>query len=364
MAPLQFGFSQVAGAAFADRLKQVHEVWSWNLDAEFEALQAAAGGESTGVVLALDMEFPGFLRQEPRSGARSVRYQALRENVDHLHPIQLGAAVAGPDGALRGVWSFNLKFDVDVDLHTEKAVAFLRAAGIDFPRHAAEGIDATVLGQRLAKSSLVGQHGYTPWWVTFSGSYDLGYLLKLLTSNRPLPRDAGAFETALSTFCPRRHELRDQLPHGSLEILARSHGLTRHGSAHTAGSDALLTLELYFSILGEKGVLREKSWDTWDFEDPWNTQDAWHHAWNNNWDPVRWENTWLIPFPGMVHSMPWDHTTISQPMPSIPLHPTQCWVPAARSVAVRSSRMQLCSPASAEQRGGRLVPDASKVVAI
>jgi len=153
-------------------------------------------------------------------------------------------------------------------------VAFLRAAGIDFPRHAKEGIEAATLGRRLAGSVLVGQHGRVPWWVTFSGNYDLGYLLKLLTSNRPLPRDFGTFDVALSTFCPRRHELRDDLPYGSLDTLAQRHGVKRHGAAHTAGSDALLTLELFLQV-SDKQAARASNLGSREADDGrWNT--AWH----------------------------------------------------------------------------------------
>mmetsp|Transcript_26096 Transcript_26096/g.75246 ORF Transcript_26096/g.75246 Transcript_26096/m.75246 type:complete len:374 (+) Transcript_26096:85-1206(+) len=238
---------------------EVHDVWAWNLDEAFDALLtsalegAHADSGAGSVILAFDVEFPGFLRQEPRTGARAVRYQVLRENVDRLRPIQLGVAVSSHSGSLRGVWSFNLRFDVDVDLHSAKSVAFLRAAGIDFPRHAAEGIDAEELGQRLATSELVGWHARAPWWVTFSGSYDFGYLIRMLTSDK-LPQNFGGFDMTLSSFCPRRHELRDELPHGSLDSLARKHGLQRRGFAHTAGSDALLTLELFLAVAGSRSV--------------------------------------------------------------------------------------------------------------
>jgi hypothetical protein len=56
----------------------------------------------------------------------------------------------------------------------------------------------------------------------------------------------GDFEVLLEETCAGRHELRDRLPFGSLSTLARSHGVIRHGQAHTAGSDALVTLELFF----------------------------------------------------------------------------------------------------------------------
>lgn len=245
-----------SGGSAASNASVIREVWAWNLDLEFsEFVAAASDGSGDGSIVALDMEFPGFLRQQPRSdapGAHAAKYQALRENVDHLRPIQLGVAVAGPDGVLRGVWSFNLSFNLNVDLHTEKSVAFLRAAGIDFQRLAAEGIEASALGLRLARSRLVKSfHGSKlPQWVTFSGTYDLGYLIKLLTASRPLPYSSVAYDAALEALCPTRFELRDHLPRGSLDVVAKQHGLIRRGVAHTAGSDALLTLDLYFCIVG------------------------------------------------------------------------------------------------------------------
>lgn len=275
--------------------REVREVWAWNLDEEFEALVQAVAGES-GMVLALDMEFPGFVRAEPRVGARSLRYQALRENVDQLRPIQLGAAVASADGSLHGVWSFNFRFDVDVDLHTKSSVAFLRAAGIDFPRHASEGIDPVTLGRRFTESCLVGQHGRSPWWVTFSGSYDLGYLLKVLTEGRPLPREHSSFDTALASFCPRRYELRDQLPHGSLDSIARKHGIQRHGAAHTAGSDALLTLELFLNVMEASSRAIEKKGSPWLNPESWGYSDGWYQGWDSQWEPMKWEDWWMSSF--------------------------------------------------------------------
>lgn len=293
-------------SAAGEATQVVHEVWSWNFDSEFDALIAAASAEDVpgGSILALDMEFPGFLRQESRTGGTAMRYQVLRENVDRLRPIQLGAAVANADGILKGVWSFNLQFDLSIDLHTEKAVSFLKAAGIDFPRHAKEGIEAAAFGRRLAGSTLVGhQQTLSPWWITFSGSYDLGYLLKLLIDNRPLPQDVEAFDTALAAFCPRRHDLRDQLPYGSLVALARQHSVHRHGSAHTAGSDALLTLDLFIRIMGAnlryavgstgRGAPKAaRNWSQWE-DDHWRAMQG-----HSNWQAYLgsgWDGSWERP---------------------------------------------------------------------
>jgi hypothetical protein len=240
--------------AYAPRVvphsREIHEVWEFNFDQEFDALLAAvarAGGPKA--ILALDMEFPGFPCEDPRFSTVAIHYQALCRNIDQLWPIQLGVAVVGTDGIHRGVWTFNMRFDAEVDAHTEESLKFLRSAGLDFPRHRTEGVDALELGRRLGSSNLVGPHGRTPYWLTFNGSYDWGYLLKLVTLGRPLPGNLSTFDKVLSVYCPRRRELRDLLPSGSLEVLGRRYGVKRWGSAHTAGRDALLTLVL-FMLLG------------------------------------------------------------------------------------------------------------------
>jgi len=137
---------------------------------------------------------------------------------------------------------------VATQLHTEAAVASLRGAGADLERHAAEGIDPAALGWRLVTSPLVGAGGSAPWCVTFAGFHGLGYLLKLLTG-QPLPRNVAAFDAALAGLCPQRYELRDWLPRGSLELLLQEHRLERRGSVHTAGSDALATMELFLRVV-------------------------------------------------------------------------------------------------------------------
>lgn len=227
--------------------QRICEVWSWNFDAEFGEFLAAAAACGDGGLVALDTEFPGFLRVEPQTAHREVRYQALCENCNNLRPIQLGISVSSSSGLLFGTWSFNLCFDIAVDLHTEAAALFLTAAGIDFPRHATEGIDPGRLGHKLATSTLMGSNGCRPYWVTFQGWYDFGYVLKMITG-WPLPQDVARFDNLLDSFFPRRKELRDALPRGSLDTLARERGIDRIGMPHTAGSDALATLELFLKV--------------------------------------------------------------------------------------------------------------------
>lgn len=225
--------------------REITEVWSWNFEAEFQQLLTTIGSRDD-VVLAMDTEFAGFLREEKQFAKPLVRYAALRQNCDHLRPIQLGISVADADGRLRGTWCFNLLFNVWTDLYSEASMNFLAAAGLDFTRHAEEGIEPGTIGRRLRASTL-GGGASKHRWVTFQGAYDFGYMLRLLTGRR-LPANLSYFEELQISYFPNRYELRDELPRGSLDSLLREFGVERHGTPHTAGSDALATLELYFQV--------------------------------------------------------------------------------------------------------------------
>ncbi|CAE8589793.1 unnamed protein product, partial [Polarella glacialis] len=175
------------------------EVWSWNLEAEFDELLAALAGEDSAFI-ALDTEFPGFLCEDHLAAHLDLRYWALRENCDLLNPIQLGLAVADKDGLGLGVWTFNLWFDLTTDLHTGESVSFLTAAGVDFPRHAIEGIDPSVLAWKLGASPLLGSHSNSPEWVTFAGWYDWGYLVTWVCLSEALDWAADACRSSFASW--------------------------------------------------------------------------------------------------------------------------------------------------------------------
>ena len=104
---------------------QIHDVWADTFEAEFNEFLAAAADVNT--LLAVDIEFPGSLGDEPfwLASSSPERYQVLRESINILQPIQVGIAVAGADGTFRGTWNFNLHFDVETNLHIEASVSFL-----------------------------------------------------------------------------------------------------------------------------------------------------------------------------------------------------------------------------------------------
>jgi len=188
-----------------------------------------------------------------------------------------------------------------------------------------------------------------------------------------LPRDFSAFDVALSAFCPRRHELRDELPYGSLENLARKHGVQRHGAAHTAGSDALLTLELYLRV-GTKGrqtseTTRWSNNSSWSNEqEAWdNSNNNWYQSWDSSWEQPRWESTaWAFPFPASATpSLPWLSVV---PVPALtagtPMPAAAFWGVAAHGLAMKLPPVAPVDAAAAMRKMGWWTPDSAKVLEI
>jgi hypothetical protein len=100
-------------------------------------------------------------------------------------------------------------------------------------------------GEKLMASGLVINDEIQ--WVAFHGMHDFAYMLKLLTG-APMPVSLASFNEGLDNFFRSRLDLKWHFPKGSLSKLGEMHGLQRHGTAHQGGSDALLTLELFFCL--------------------------------------------------------------------------------------------------------------------
>jgi len=210
--------------------REVRQVWAGGVEAETERVRAALEAAGAGATVAFAIALPGDLAGLAPAG-RPAGHAALLESTELLRPLQLGLALGGDDGALRGAWSFNLHFDVASSLHTEAGLEALRADGVDLARHAADGIQVSALQAQLCLLPLLNDPQTAPRWVTFSGTKAFGHLLKLLTS-RPLPSDVDAYSDALAWHCPFRHELEPQQPEHAAET-------------HAAGGRALAALTLY-----------------------------------------------------------------------------------------------------------------------
>lgn len=233
----------------------ITDVWADNVASEMLHIASLAGSYT---YIALDTEFPGVVAR-PVGAAASVLdagYQTLRCNVDMLRMIQLGIAVCGvEDGAAVRCWQFNFQFSKDSDMYAEDSIDLLERSGLDFKEHERRGIDVADFGELLTSSGLVLNDDVQ--WVSFHGGYDFAYLLKMLMGAN-LPAEERSFFELLECFFPQLYDLKYLMRraegaglHGGLNRLAEHYKVDRVGMMHQAGSDSLLTLNVFFRLRRE-----------------------------------------------------------------------------------------------------------------
>jgi len=81
----------------------------------------------------------------------------------------------------------------------------LNRAGIDFSKLKTRGIEPKILAENLNNSGFLRNNDLN--WVTFHGTSDFAYLLKLLT-NRPLPPSLQEFKGLTRTFFPNKIDIK------------------------------------------------------------------------------------------------------------------------------------------------------------
>ncbi|KAK2739429.1 hypothetical protein FQN57_006558 [Myotisia sp. PD_48] len=268
---------------------RIRDVWQHNLEQEMAALRSLV---EKYPYISMDTEFPGIVARP--MGAFTTKadyhYQTLRCNVDLLKMIQLGITLFSEDGEVPpatppgvngeyGVnmvpapctWQFNFSFSLENDMYAQESTTMLAKAGIDFVRHKRNGINPLDFGALLITSGLVLLEDVH--WVSFHSGYDFGYLMKIMLC-KPLPDDEKDFHELLNIFFPSlydikylmKHAGRNQSVNGSplthaaaqllvnlgqksgLQDIADELGIKRVGIAHQAGSDSLVTGEIFWKI--------------------------------------------------------------------------------------------------------------------
>jgi CCR4-NOT transcription complex subunit 7/8 len=141
------------------------------------------------------------------------------------------------------IWQFNFcEFSPLEDVCACESIDLLRRAGIDFNKFKRNGITFARFGEVFMSSGVV----LNPevHWITFHCAYDIGYLLRVLTSKK-LPELESDFMNVVRVFFPTLYDIKYMMKfhalHGSLTNLAISLGVDRLGESHQAGSDSLLT---------------------------------------------------------------------------------------------------------------------------
>ncbi|KAJ9304128.1 hypothetical protein DTO217A2_6345 [Paecilomyces variotii] len=268
---------------------RIRDVWRHNLAQELAVLRSLV---ERYPYISMDTEFPGIVARPIGSFTNKAdyHYQTLRCNVDLLKMIQLGITLFNADGEVppptaadtngsyaNGLvpapctWQFNFKFSLENDMYAQESTSMLAKAGIDFAMHEKNGIDPFEFGALLVSSGLVLLDDVH--WISFHSGYDFGYLMKIMLC-KPLPDDEEEFHKLLNIFFPSLFDIKYLMKHAGrnqavndspltpaaaqiltnlgqksgLQDIADELGVKRVGIAHQAGSDSLVTGEIYWKM--------------------------------------------------------------------------------------------------------------------
>lgn len=135
-------------------------------------------------------------------------------------------------------------------MYAQDSIELLTKSGIDFPRHAEQGIDVFKFGELLISSGLVLIDDVK--WISFHSGYDFGYLVKIMMC-KPLPSEESEFRQFLNKFFPSLYDIKFLMKSckglkGGLQDIADELQIPRIGPQHQAGSDSMLTGHIFFAI--------------------------------------------------------------------------------------------------------------------
>ena len=212
--------------------------------------------------IGMDTEFPGTV-YFVNNMTKDFYFRTLKMNVDSLKLIQLGITLTNEKGEFPQnypyhTWQFNFEFDKSVDKILPASLTLLEQCGIDFNKLKRKGIKHKLFAEYFMTSGLVLNPDII--WVSFHGCYDFGYLLKLLLNSK-LPDSEKEFMDLLNIYFINYYDIRtlvkgkDNLQ-GSLDRLAQYLEVLREGKKHQAGSDSLVTIDVYFKLL-KSGLIEE-----------------------------------------------------------------------------------------------------------
>ncbi|KAH9366496.1 hypothetical protein HPB48_018089 [Haemaphysalis longicornis] len=236
----------------ANETRGIRDVWAFNLDQELRTIGRVVQRYK---FVAMDTEFPGVALKVMGDFHSRVEYhyKSLCCNVSMLNIIQIGFTFmdeAGNKPSNICTWQFNFKFSLTEDMYAQDSINLLINSGIQFERHEKDGIDPVKFAQLFTVSGVVLSDEVK--LICFHGAYDMAYLLKVLT-NQPLPEERSQFIELTKIYFPVVYDVQYLVQTctnltGGLKTLADKLGLEEVGTRHQAGSDSLLTGEVFFKI--------------------------------------------------------------------------------------------------------------------
>ncbi|GMN56936.1 hypothetical protein TIFTF001_026058 [Ficus carica] len=232
---------------------QIRDVWNDNLDEEFEMIKSIV---KEFKYVAMVTEFPGYVYQQYQISG--PYYNFLKKNVNDTKLIQLGLTFFDEKRNLPTcgtgkycVWQFNFReFDELEDKHAcaPESIELLKKHGIKFDEFKEKGVDIHRFGELLMSSGIVMKDPTRlnqVHWIVFHGSFDFGYVVKLLRGER-LPETQERFLNLLETYIPNFYDVKHVIKftnnlYGGLQDVANALRVRRIGASHQAGSHSLLT---------------------------------------------------------------------------------------------------------------------------
>ncbi|KAE9603290.1 hypothetical protein Lal_00008183 [Lupinus albus] len=241
----------------------VRQVWGHNLIPEFSLITKLITRYS---FIAMDTQFPGFVFHYPTTESfnhhnltPSDNYSLLKANVDALKLIQVGFTLSDAAGNLpdlgtkyRYIWQFNFRdFNLARDIYAPDSISLLQRQGINFAYNATYGIHSACFGHLMISCGLL--YNYNLTWLTFHGSHDFGFLVKIIT-RRALPTRLEEFLWFVKVmFADNIYDVKHMMGFcpslfGGLDRVARTLNVNREGKSHQAGSDSLLASNVFQKI--------------------------------------------------------------------------------------------------------------------
>lgn len=142
-----------------------------------------------------------------------------------------------------------------------ESINLLEMAGINFKDFNENGIEMDYFGEVLTTSGIVLNDNLK--WITFHGSYDFAYLIKVL-SNQNLPEEEQQFNELLGLYFPNFYDLRLMIKNftwlkGSLSKISTDLEIPRIGNSHQAGSDSLVTSKVFFKLMNNLDMFGDRN---------------------------------------------------------------------------------------------------------
>ena len=211
--------------------------------------------------IGMDTEFPGIVYPCTCLN-KDFYYQYIKNNVDQLNLIQLGITLTNAKGEKppnSTTWQFNLKFDLEKDPHSSESIKVLNDSGINFKKLKNEGISHRLFAEYLTVSGMALNENIV--WISFNGLSDFAYLLKLLTWDL-LPNNTNDFLELLKIYFPNAYDIKylikyNEIYKGGLSKIAKELNIERKGEVHQAGSDSLVTSEVFFKLIENNSITKD-----------------------------------------------------------------------------------------------------------